>query len=298
MVADLAARLTSDPLLSYSLLAAAVLGASSLVGGWGRGDLRALSRPTPWIAVALAALAALAITVAGDRIEAVDPGAWPVPGIRRLPLYLVALGYGPTSGAIAALLFAGIERFQGPVPAADAVLVLEMAVVGWLAIAPSPRRFRFAASFGVLSGWALAMSTGGLAALAWAYRPLPLETWAATMRADLPGVLASAVLLALLPPRWWRSAAPGASPGVTGVAAGAARRRGRRAGDDAEPVIPALRREGPRRVREEPAPPVLPAPMVRTAREERAPTAAAVPADPMTREDPDDVAREPAESRE
>lgn len=286
MLADAWARVSGDPLLAYSLAAAAVLAVASLLSGWVRGDTRALTRPTPWIAIALAALAALALTIANERVDALTAGTWPMAGLRRLPLYLVALGYGPTAGIVAALLFAGIERVQGPVPAAEWVLVLEMGVVGWLAIAPSPRRSRLAAPFGVVAGWTLAMGTAGLAALASVHRPLPPTAWFEAMRADLPGVLAAALLLALPSPRWWRAAAPGAAAGVTGGSApGADGRTADGAGQDADEgragAAP-MRREEPRRTSREPAPPRLPPALERAARRPRETGAAFVPEPGMT----------------
>lgn len=287
-------RAAGDPLLAYALLAASVLAAASLIGGWTSGDLRSLTRAGPWTAAALAAIAALALTIAGERTVMVAPDAWPVQGIRRLPLYLVALGYGPTMGVVAAGLFAGVERIQEPVPAAEVVLVLEMAVVGWLAIAPSPRRVRFAASFAVLVGWAMAMGTAGLAALAWLYRPLPLETWLTAVRADLPGVLAAAVLVALLPPSWWRRAAPGAVPGVTGAEGSGAAGDGRGPEDEeGEAVIPSMRR-GKRRSRPTSMEtPLAPRALARAPRDPRRPTPASVPEAPMRLPNADEATSAP-----
>lgn len=209
------ARVTSDPLLGYALLAATILAGASLVGGWARGDARALARPVPWICAALAALASLSLVVAGERIEAAGID-WPLDGLRRLPLYLVALGYGPTLGVVAGVLFAAVESTHHPSNGAEAVLALELAALGWIALAPSPRRTRLAAPLGIVVAWTLATASGGLAALAWAYRPLPAGGILPHLATDLPGVLAAAAVTALFGPSWWRRAAPGAAAGIAG----------------------------------------------------------------------------------
>lgn len=213
---DIVARAGPDPLVRYALLGAAVLAVASLLGGWSRGDVRAMGRPSTWIALATAIVAAIALTAAGDRIGATLQIGWPLEGVRRLPLYLLALGYGPSVGALAGLAFAAVEARQWPLHGADALLALELAAVGWIAIAPSPRRHRLAAPLAVLVGWSLATATLGLAAWAAAGGPSTLVALLTADGAVVIGVLVSALLTTLPPPRWWRRAAPGAAPGITG----------------------------------------------------------------------------------
>jgi hypothetical protein len=213
---DLLARAAADPLVRYALLGAAVLAAAALLGGWTRGDVRALARPSTWAAVAAAVLAATALAAAGDRIGAVLPGGWPLEGLRRFPLHLLALGYGPSPAVLAGVAFAAVESGQPGLAGAEAVLVLELAAIGWIAIAPSPRRRRLAAPLAVLVGWGLATATLGLAGRA-ADGASPSLTALLLDEGAVPvGVLASAALTLLATPRWWRRAAPGASRGVTG----------------------------------------------------------------------------------
>lgn len=216
----LAARVASDPLVRYALLAAAILLVASLASGWARGGPRALLRPGPWAALALAVLAATALAAAGDRIAAAIPagvdGARWLDGMRRWPLWLLALGYGPSVGVLAGLAFTAVEASQSGLPAGEAVLVLELAAIGWIAIAPSPRRTRWAAPLAVLLGWALAHASLGLA--------LRAADGAAASPAVLllpdglpPAVVLGVLALGLPGPRWWSRAAPGAAAGVTGV---------------------------------------------------------------------------------
>jgi hypothetical protein len=255
----LAARVANDPLVRYALLAAAILLVASLLGGWARGGPRALLRPGPWAALALAVLAATALAATEDRIgaalpAAVDAGRW-LDGMRRWPLWLLALGYGPSVGVLAGLAFAAVEAAQTGLPAGEAVLVLELAAIGWIAIAPSPRRTRWAAPLAVLTGWALAHASLGLA--------LRAADGAAASPAALllpgglpPAVGLGALALAFPGPRWWRRAAPGAATGVTGVPAEVDRR------------LPAPLRRDRRRARRLVAPP-RPDPLRRDARPAR-----------------------------
>jgi hypothetical protein len=253
----LASRLASDPLVRYALLAAAVLAAASLGGGWLRGGPRALRRPATWAALAAAVLAATALAAAGDRIGAAvaggPEGGWPLEGARRWPLWLLALGYGPSLGALAGLAFAAVEASQAGLRAGEAVLVLELAAIGWIAIAPSPRRTRLAAPLAVLLGWGLADATLGLALRAADGAASPASPASLLLPSGLPPAVALGAATLLLPgPRWWRRAAPGAASGVTGAAPDVdrrlppplrrARRRGRRLVRPRRPGP--LRREG------------------------------------------------------
>jgi len=264
---DLIARAGPDPLVRYALLGAAVLAVASLLGGWSRGDVRALMRPATWIALATAVVAGVALTAAGDRIGATLAIGWPLEGLRRLPLYLLALGYGPTVGALSGLAFAAVEARQWPLHGADALLALELAAVGWIAIAPSPRRHRLAAPLAVLVGWSLATATLGLAAWAAAGGPATLSALLATDGAVAIGVLSSALLTAALPPRWWRRAAPGAVAGIVGART-----------DDGVRWLRPLRRRAKLRARDRALTPVrMPGPLRRASRRARSATPPRLP---------------------
>ncbi|MDZ7707301.1 MAG: hypothetical protein U5J97_05290 [Trueperaceae bacterium] len=266
---DIVARAGPDPLVRYALLGAAVLALASLLGGWSRGDVRALGRPATWIALALAIVAAVALTAAGDRIGATIQSGWPLEGVRRLPLYLLALGYGPTVGALAGLAFAAVEARQWPLHGADALLALELAAVGWIAIAPSPRRHRLAAPLAVLLGWSLATATLGLAAWAALGGPATLAALLTTDDAVVTGVLASALFTAFPSPRWWRGAAPGAARGITGSQS-----------DDGVRWQRPLRRSTARTKRRRALTPArMPRPLRRTSRPKRVETPPRVPAE-------------------
>jgi hypothetical protein len=129
-------------------------------------------------------------------------------GLSRFPLYLVTLAYGPTVGIAAAALFAGFESSTLLPGWPEAILALELAVLGWLAIYPSPRQSRLAGPFNALLAYALAWGTAGLALL-------EARTGAVTMggvwqqhRDTALGIVLSAVLLVLVSPATYRSVFP------------------------------------------------------------------------------------------
>src|SRR5690606_31936617 len=133
----------------YSLAAATLLACVSLSSGLARGDALALSNPRILVrvlgAVALAfVLRVLAegVAPAGPTGEEVGPLATILPGLHRFPLYLVALAYGPATGLLTGALFAAFASSTLLPGAPEAVLALELAVLGWLAIYPSPRSTR------------------------------------------------------------------------------------------------------------------------------------------------------------
>lgn len=215
MLASLFSALSSDPLLGYSLLAAVFLAAVSLGSGWARLDFLAF-RPLGLLHLAVAVLLAAGLVVLGHLL---DPKLthgevgwikvlaahqlWPLDGLSRLPLYLVTLGYGPSAGLLAAGLFAAFTAPSGALGWGEAVLALELVVLGWLAILPSPFNKRWAGPLGVLLAYGLAQLTGGLALLeAQTSQATAAALW---QRQDaLGGILLSVLLLFLLGPASYR----------------------------------------------------------------------------------------------
>ena len=210
-LAPVVEALLADPVLLYTTGAAALLLVVSLSSGVGRRDFLALSRPRVLLrvlgAVAVAFLLQVSDALWGASLP--ETAAAVLPGLHRLPLYLVALAYGPATGVVVGLLFAGFHAGGGLPGWPEAVLTLELAVLGWLAIYPSPRDTRLAGPLDALLAYALAWSTAGLALLAATRGEVTLDLVVAEHAAVLPGVVASAALLVLVGPRAYRAAFPG-----------------------------------------------------------------------------------------
>lgn len=211
---DLLTRATLDPLVRAALLAAAVLAVSALTGGLARRDLVALRRPATWLAIASALVAALSLATAADRVVASTGGSVSSLGWERIPLYLLALGYGPSIGVVAGLLMTLTRVGPWTLGPAELTLVLELAAVGWLGLGPTPRNVRWAGPLAVGLGWTLATATLGLAVWAADGRPIALVPFVTAHAGALPAVAIAAMLAAAIPPRSWRRQIPGAADAV------------------------------------------------------------------------------------
>ncbi len=220
-LADLVARAAFDPLVRSALLAAALLAIASLAGGAARRDLSALTRPAGGVALAASLLAALGLAATTGALEARLPGdlgAWTATP-ERLPLYLLALGYGPGVGLVGALAWSATSPGPWLADVGQARLALEVVVVGWLALAPSPRRRRWAGPLAVLLGWALATATLGLAAWATAAGTSSWSAFWDAQRGAIAVLVATALIAAIPTRRWWRRRVPGAAPAILGTTA-------------------------------------------------------------------------------
>lgn len=205
------AQLATDPVLLYSLAAAVLLATVSLTSGLARADVLALLNPRILVrvlgAVALAfVLRALAEAWQGEEAPALVVAL--LPGLHRFPLYLVALAYGPTSGLLSGALFAAFASSTLLPGAPEAVLGLELLVLGWLAIYPSPRATRWAGPLNAALAYLLAWGTAGIALLAFAGATITFGSVVAEHRQLLPGLGVALVLLTLVGPGAYRHAFP------------------------------------------------------------------------------------------
>lgn len=211
LLQDLAAALGlgDDPRITYSLAAALLLGLVSLLSGLGRLDVAALFRPANLLRLCVGVGLAFGVVLAADLlVPATDAGAAVKLGVARLPLYVLALAYGPSSGLLAGALFAGATAV-GPYPGwTEAILMLELTILGWLAIAPSPRRARWAGPASAGVAYALALGTAGVAFFVWRHGQFDLGSLLAEQAAVLPGLLIAWVLLGLLSPRYYARRLP------------------------------------------------------------------------------------------
>jgi len=206
--------LTADPLAAYPALAALLLASVAIASGLLRGDVLALARPAPvaWI------LAALGAAWLVQGLSASAPTAWAetLAAAALAPLAVVAVAYGPTPALVALALthaWIGVPPYPSAAagPAGAHFLALELALLGWLAIAPSPRRYPLLAGTYLLVAHAFTWATAGLAWLVVTHGDLSLAAATATHGLRFGGVAATAVVLALVPPSWWRRAFPGSA---------------------------------------------------------------------------------------
>ena len=206
--------LLADPLALYPALAALLLAAVSLASGLLRGDVLALARPLP---VAWVVLAVGACWVLQRALEQLAPAGGEIaPSVAFAPLALIALAYGPTPALVALALAAawvGLpETASGS--AGDArvwVLGLELVVLGWLAIAPSPRRWPIVAGAYLLLAHLLAWATAGLAWVVLVSGEATLDTLRDQHGFGFAALAAVMLLLAIVPPASWRALFPGSS---------------------------------------------------------------------------------------
>lgn len=166
--------LSADPFLLYTLVAAAFLGLVSLWSGWRRKDFLTFFNAQGLLHIALAVLLAfilmllsryLLVTVTVPPEWGTFPWLESLRGLSRFPLYVIALAYGPSAGLLAAALFASFATSTALPSWPEAILALELLVLGWFAIAPSPYKHRWAGPFSAIMAYALAWATGGSAML-------------------------------------------------------------------------------------------------------------------------------------
>lgn len=214
MLADLPllwSAASADPVLFYSLASALLLAVVSLYSGLSRLDFSALANSRTLLRVVSAVALAFVLRALAES-SAAAPGsvaALLLPGLHRLPLYAVALAYGPTAGLLVAVLFAAFASSTLLPGLNEAVLALELVVLGWLAIFPSPRTSRWAGPFDAALAYVLAWGTAGIALLTFQGVFVTIGALLAQHADVWPGVALSSVLLALLPPAAYRRAFPG-----------------------------------------------------------------------------------------
>lgn len=207
---------SADPVSLTTVSAAIFLALVAIVTGAARRDFAALGHPSVVLQLVAAVVVGFAIALANDALAgALRPepdAAWWLAGLRRLPLYLVAAAYGPSVGVAAALLFVGFEAGAVGVDALlgphAALLTLELAILGWLAIYPSPFVARWAAPLHAVLAYALAWGTGGLALLVAREGAVTPAGLTAQHAGTVGGVVVTAVLLATIAPARFRAAFP------------------------------------------------------------------------------------------
>ena len=204
-----------DPRVVYSLAAAALLALVSLFSGLGRLDFLALGRPA--VLLRLGAGVAAAFLLAALASSQLQAGSTPhslANGLARLPLYLLALGYGPSVGLLAGALFAAATA-AGVYPGwPEALLMLKLTVLGWLAISPSPRIKRWAGPANLFLAHLLTIGTAGVALSVLTAEPFTLQALLAGQLPALPGLALAMLALLLFGPDFYRNHLPNSRIGA------------------------------------------------------------------------------------
>lgn len=189
-----------QPFLAYALLACIILAIVSLASGLRRLDAIATFSSKGLFHITVAACLAtliyafLPMLVPSENLSAYSFAL----GLARIPLYLMALAYGPTAGIIAGALFLS---FTGLSSTLDLILLLELSVLGWFAIHPSPRKYWWAGPVGSLFAYCLTWAAAGSAYLQWtAGTAAQLSSHWALHSSQLLGLVLTCVTLALFTP--------------------------------------------------------------------------------------------------
>ena len=199
----------SNYVLAFTLYAAIFLAVISLFSGWRRLDFLAIFKPQGLLHLSLFVLIAVGLhyfahsDYAKYNISLLNTDH-PLIGISRLPLYILALAYGPTMGLFAAALYTIAVTHNLPT-LVDAVLGLELVVLGWWAIVPSAFKHRWAAPFNTIIAYTLAWGTAGSALFQ--SQGLDAKSWSVHVnyhQNHILGLLASIFILSLLGPRFFR----------------------------------------------------------------------------------------------
>jgi hypothetical protein len=159
------ALLQTDPFLGYTLLAALFLAVVSLGSGWSKLDFLAMTRPNVFFQLCLAVMAAFLFSLLPDPALSEERLFNPIAGLSRLPLYILALAYGPSTGLTAGLFFLALINLNTLPSWPEMILLLELLILGWLAIDPSAFRLRWAGPFNALLAYGLAWLTAGASVL-------------------------------------------------------------------------------------------------------------------------------------
>lgn len=201
--------LGTDPRINYSLAAALLVALVSLSNGLFRLDFLPLFRPAVLLRVCGAVALAFGAVALSHALPATQYQAAPyLFATSLLPLLLIALAYGPSAGLVAGVLFSAAAA-GGAYPSwSEALLVLELMVLGWLAMSPSPRKVRWAGTFNAALAHLLAAGTAGVAFLTWRDGDVTVSSLLAEQVAALPALLLPWVLLLLFGPQFYRRFMP------------------------------------------------------------------------------------------
>lgn len=218
-------RFGSDPVLFYSACAALILVLVSLGTGLARGDVLVLAKPKVALRVLGAVALGFLLQALAQRLTGASPPwvAAAANGVAAVPVLVVTLAYGPSIGLLTGALFAPAVA-RGAFPGLhEAFLTLELVILGWLAIYPSPRTARWAGPLNALVAGALTWGTAGTALLAFSGQAIQLQDLLAMSGSVSAETVATVALLFAVGPAAYARLFPGSRIAPTAPAHEASR---------------------------------------------------------------------------
>ncbi|HET9027581.1 MAG TPA: hypothetical protein VFN07_08665 [Trueperaceae bacterium] len=204
-------RITDDPILFYSACATVLLGLFALGTGLARGDFLVLTRPRSVLRVLGAVISGFLLLLLADNLVPATAPAWVIgsaAATSRVPLYVIALAFGPSVGLLAGALFAAATA-GGVFPGmTETLFTFELIVLGWLAIYPSPRVARWAGPFDVIMAHVLTWGTAGILWLTYQEGGVSVGSLLSASAQWPAELLVAAGITYLVAPRWYAVAFP------------------------------------------------------------------------------------------
>ncbi len=165
---DIQAFILADFILAITIALSVSLAIISLFSGWRRKDFMVFAKPRAFTTIGLGILFSLALRIL-ERTTLVNFNLDFLPvnniflGVSHLPLIILALAYGPSVALFATALFIAVTTQNYNFNWLDAVLMLELVVLGWWAIVPSSFQKRWAGPINLIITYILVWGTAGTA---------------------------------------------------------------------------------------------------------------------------------------
>ncbi len=165
---DIKAFILADFVLTITLALSVFLAIISLFSGWRRKDFMVFAKPRAFTTIGLGILFSLILrflersTFANFSLDFLPINNIFL-GISHLPLIILAIAYGPSVALFSTALFIAVTTQNYDFNWLDAVLMLELVVLGWWAIYPSSFQKRWAGPINLIITYILVWGTAGTA---------------------------------------------------------------------------------------------------------------------------------------
>ena len=155
-------RASSDPLVGFALIAAAVILVVGVAEAFLDGEVARLKRARSWVAIPVALLLTMALEAARMFAPATDLSLTP---LVLAPLLVLTYAMGPLTGVLLSSAWLALGAPQGVFAIEDLRLVVILVAVGWIGLGRTrrTRHLPWLPAIAILGSWALASSTYSLA---------------------------------------------------------------------------------------------------------------------------------------